>query len=57
MINIDDVLHDKYQLTHLIGEGGFGEVYGGTDLTLKRPVAIKLLKKEIPLSLSAGKRF
>lgn len=37
----------KYQLTHLIGAGGFGEVYVATDTTLQRQVAIKLLHKEI----------
>ncbi|HSM59647.1 MAG TPA: protein kinase, partial [Longimicrobiales bacterium] len=31
----------KYQITELIGEGGFGRVFKGWDPGLKRPVAIK----------------
>ena len=56
-MNEHDILCDKYQLTHLIGEGGFGEVYGGTDLTLQRPVAVKLLKKEISAHPITAERF
>jgi serine/threonine protein kinase len=36
----------RYQITGLIGKGGMGEVYGGTDTRLGRPVAIKLSSRE-----------
>lgn len=35
---------DRYRVTSAIGRGGMGEVWGGTDLRLNRPVAIKLLR-------------
>ena len=37
----------EYKLLEKIGEGGFGEVYKGEHQFLKRPVAIKVLKKEL----------
>ncbi|NME67865.1 serine/threonine-protein kinase [Flammeovirga aprica] len=37
----------QYQLIEKIGEGGFGKVYKGEHRLLKKPVAIKLLKKEL----------
>ncbi|MAD61223.1 MAG: hypothetical protein CMH49_06920, partial [Myxococcales bacterium] len=39
-----NVLNGKYRLDRLIGQGGFGEVYEATDLTLQRKVAVKLIK-------------
>lgn len=52
-----DLLNNKYQLTHLIGSGGFGDVYGATDLTLKRSVAVKLLKENVSSQPIAAERF
>lgn len=37
------VLASRYRLERRIATGGYGEVWRGTDLTLGRPVAIKLL--------------
>ena len=34
----------KFELHELIGQGSFGTVYRATDLSLKRPVALKMLK-------------
>jgi serine/threonine-protein kinase len=41
-----DLVPGRYRLTGLLGRGGMGEVYRGTDLRLKRDVAIKLLSPE-----------
>jgi serine/threonine-protein kinase len=37
------VLSDRYQLTERIASGGMGEVWRGTDLLLRREVAVKVL--------------
>ena len=40
---IGEEIAGKYRIDKRIGHGGFGQVYRGTDLNLKRDVAIKLL--------------
>ena len=34
-------LHDRYRIVRLVGQGGFGAVYRGWDLSLRQPVAVK----------------
>lgn len=38
------ILDGKYRLEHKIGKGGYGVVYQATQLTLQRPVAIKVFQ-------------
>ncbi|MEW6731938.1 MAG: two-component regulator propeller domain-containing protein [Acidobacteriota bacterium] len=38
------VLDGKYRLDEKIGSGGFGAVYRGTHLAMKRPIAVKIFK-------------
>ena len=40
------VLKHRYRLDDRIALGGVGEVWRGTDLVLRRPVAVKLLRPE-----------
>jgi len=40
------VLDDRYQLDYRIASGGMGEVWAGTDITLNRPIAIKMLSTQ-----------
>ena len=39
-------VNHRYKIDHLIGRGGYGEVYKGIDQTLGREVAIKVLYKQ-----------
>ena len=41
------VLSGRYRVDELVGRGGMASVHRGHDLTLGRPVAIKLLKREL----------
>ena len=53
-----------YRLTHTLGEGGMGVVYGGEHLALQRQVAVKMMRlalavnqnsKSKPSSVSCAK--
>ena len=50
-------LDQRYSLGPCIGRGGVGEVYQGWQQALDRPVAIKLLRKELTRSPAAVARF
>lgn len=51
------VLSGRYRIDEIIGRGGMASVYRGRDLTLDRPVAIKLLKRELAADASFRTRF
>ena len=50
---VGTTLADKFRVERLLGEGGFGVVYGGTHLVLGVPVAIKCLK---PVGVTEAQR-
>ena len=50
-------LGDKYQVDRQLGMGGMGSVLLGKDLTLDRPVAIKVINPDLGLSATARQRF
>ncbi len=48
---------DRYRIDSRIGEGGLATVYRAMDLSLERPVAVKILKPEWSLDPEALVRF
>jgi eukaryotic-like serine/threonine-protein kinase len=54
---IDSTLNDRYRIEAVIGSGGMSTVYRAFDETLERPVAIKVLAREIAQDPSALERF
>ncbi len=51
------VLSDRYRVDEVIGDGGMGRVYGGTHVTLRKSVAIKVLKHELSSDPTLVERF
>ena len=51
------VLLPQYRIEHLIGRGGMGAVYKGRQITLNRPVAIKILPAELARNREFVARF
>lgn len=47
----------NYKILERLGHGGMGEVYKGIDITLERPVAIKLMRPELSSNEDLIKRF
>jgi len=51
------VIGDRYKIIAKLGEGGMGAVYRAEQLSLKREVALKLLKNELSKSPGLLRRF
>ncbi|QDG50235.1 serine/threonine protein kinase [Persicimonas caeni] len=54
---VGSVLDGRYRLDRLLGEGGMGRVYAGTQLSIEREVAIKLLRGEALAQREVKERF
>ena len=48
---------DRYTALHLLGRGGFGDVYRAWDTQMERQVALKLLKRDLALDADWRRRF
>src|SRR5687768_7895866 len=48
---------DHFVVDGFLGRGGMGEVYSGTDTSLDRAVAIKVLRGEAVKQAGMGERF
>ncbi|MET0340624.1 MAG: serine/threonine-protein kinase [Polyangiales bacterium] len=51
------VIGGKYRLIERVGQGGMGTVYRATQTGLNRPVAVKILKRELNLDPDTVARF
>jgi serine/threonine-protein kinase len=51
------VLQDSFRLNRLIGQGGMGTVYEGTQLRLNKRVAVKVLARQLASNEEALARF
>ena len=54
---MSETLNDRYRLERKLGEGGMAIVHQGTDLTLDRTIAIKILRKDFSKSKAFQERF
>ncbi|HEX2177987.1 MAG TPA: protein kinase [Actinomycetota bacterium] len=52
-----ELIHERFRIDSLIARGGMARVYKGTDLTLGRTVAIKILSEELAEDPSFVARF
>jgi serine/threonine-protein kinase len=51
------IINNRYQISGTIATGGMAVIYKAQDLMLERPVALKILKKELSDDLSFQNRF
>ncbi|WP_022872667.1 protein kinase domain-containing protein [Nesterenkonia alba] len=51
------VLNGRYRIETLIGRGGMADVYRGHDLSLERPVAVKMLRPDLARDPQFQTRF
>jgi predicted Ser/Thr protein kinase len=56
-MDIPQVIANRFRVECEIGRGGMGTVYRATHLGLERPVAVKVLKKEIAADPEVAERF
>jgi len=56
-VRLQAALGTGYAVERTIGQGGFAAVYLVRDLTLKRPLAVKVLSPDLLLSATALERF
>ncbi len=54
---IREALGPTFELRHMLGRGGFGEVWEALDLRLGRRVAVKVLRHELAASPAFRERF
>ncbi len=54
---IGATIDGRYQLLEKLGEGGMGVVFRGRHTVIEKPVAIKVLKREVARDQSVVKRF
>jgi len=56
-LTVGDIIHDKYRIIRMIGEGGMGAVYEGENTLIARRVAIKVLHGSAAVNPDIVQRF
>ncbi|MCX5775068.1 MAG: protein kinase [Firmicutes bacterium] len=59
MIQIGELIDDRYRVTRVLGEGGMAMVYEAKDIITRKTVAIKIIKDEVmknPMNLTRFER-
>jgi eukaryotic-like serine/threonine-protein kinase len=56
-VSLPRTLSGRYRLEQRLGRGGMGVVYGATDLSLGRSVAVKVLREELVGDAESAERF
>jgi len=56
-MKIGTLLNERYQLQTTLGTGGMAQVFRALDITLERPVAVKILKTDVSSDPQAQERF
>lgn len=54
---VGQVLDDRYRIMRPLGEGAMGVVYEAVQLSMRRPVAVKVIRDELGRDLSISQRF
>ena len=54
---IGELIDGRYRITSILGTGGMGSVFRAEHMTIRRPVAVKLLHKEFAEDPTFAKRF
>jgi serine/threonine protein kinase len=54
---IDTIIDDRYHLTSLVGRGGMGSVFLAEHVTIRRPIALKLLQPSLAAIPELARRF
>lgn len=54
---VGETIGDRYKIEEVVGAGGMATVYKARDLTLERPVAVKVMRREVVAEPDQLERF
>src|SRR5215472_897469 len=57
LLELGNVLANRYEILEILGEGGMGAVYKARDLQLEREVALKVIRPELASNPEILQRF
>src|SRR5688500_11260700 len=56
-LDVGRVVADRYRITGILGEGGMSTVYAADHLTLRKPVALKVVRQDLAADPKVAPRF